>query len=73
MSNLSLREYFQEEEELTRNKGYINGRKVNRNIRTLVINPNRCKPNDVVKMNHLQTALMKYEIVVVIMNETITK
>ena len=44
-----------------------------RNIKILALNPNGCKPNDMVKMSHLIIAIKNYEIDVVMMNETNTK
>ena len=72
LSNPSIREYFQEEDEI-KNAGYIDERKMCRNIRILAINPNGYKLNNMVKMSHLMTAIKNYEIDVVMMNETNTK
>ena len=72
LSNPSIREYFQEEDEI-KNAGYIDERKMCGNIRILALNPNGYKPNDIVKMSHLMTAIKNYEIDVVMMNETNTK
>jgi len=72
LRNPSIREYFQKEEEI-KHDGYIDERKLRENIRILAFNPNGCNPNDRVKMNHLKKAIEKYQIDIVMMNETNTK
>ena len=72
MSNPTLREYFQNNDNLS-NEGYIDTVKLNGNIRILSLNPHRCKPKDVSKMNDLKNAIKQYDIDIIMMNEMNTK
>jgi len=72
LGNPSIRDYFQEEDEMN-NVGYIDERKLSENIRILSLNPNGCRPNDMVKMNHLKSAIQKYDLDILMLTETNTK
>ena len=67
--NLTLRDYFQVEDEL-RNKRYTDEIKLSGNIRILSLNPHRYKPTEVCKMSNSQKAIKKYDIDIIMMSET---
>ena len=72
MRNPTVREYFQSNDNI-RYEGYIDNMKLNGNIRILSLNPHGCKPKDTSKMTDLKNAIQKYDIDVIMMNETNTK
>ena len=70
--NPSVRDYFQNEDNV-KYEGCIDNIKLSGNIRILSLNPHGCKPNDISKMNELKNAIEKYNIDIIMMNETNTK
>lgn len=72
LGNLTIREYFQIEDEM-QYEGCIDEMKLKENIRILALNPHGCNPNDNVKMNHLKKAIEKHQLDIAMLNETNTK
>jgi len=72
LGNPTIRKYFQKEEE-KKYEGYVDEKKLNENIRILVLNPHGCNPNNKVKMNQLKEAIEKFQLDIVMLNETNTK
>ena len=69
----TIRQYFNEESNDSNNSGYIENMKVSRNVRILLLNPHRCRPHDNDKMHIIKQSIVKYQIDIVMLNETNTK
>jgi hypothetical protein len=72
-NNTNIRQYYDQQHNSFENKGAISDVKSPNNIRILSINPNGCSPNNQPKMVMMKEAIEKYQLDVILMNETNTK
>ena len=73
-SQTNINQYFDQSENIKiENSGAITNLKAVGNMRVLSINPKGCVPNNQSKMNMLKEAIKKYQIDILMMNETNTK
>lgn len=73
-SQTNINQYFDQSENIRiENSGAITNLKAVGNMRVLSINPKGCVPNNQSKMNMLKEAIKKYQIDILMMNETNTK
>jgi len=72
-NEVHINQYFEQNNDRIENSGVISESKLVENIRVLSINPHGCIPNNQSKMTMMKEAIRKYQIDILLMNETNTK
>ena len=72
-NEVHINQYFEQNNDRIENSRVISESKLVENIRVLSINLHRCIPNNQSKMTMMKEAIRKYQIDVLLMNETNTK
>jgi len=69
----SMNQYIRRKNNIVMNRGYIDSIKLNKNIRILSLNPRGINPWNDYKCEMLKQACVKYQIDIILLNETQVK